>query len=144
MTVGTDTYITSTQYTTYADARGIVVNTATIEADLILSADFINTYYNLKEGYALPSDDLTKVESMLKIACKACELQQSGRLTLDESVMTGALIASESSDLTGTASESITYVDGGQITYKPRAPELDLLISKAGIQSYSSTGLVRG
>lgn len=144
MTVGTDTYITSTQYTAYADARGIVVNTATIEADLILSADFINTYYNLKEGYALPSEDLAKVESMLKIACKACELQQSGRLTLNESVMTGALIASESKTLDGVGGKSVSYIENSQVTYKPRVPELDLLISNAGILNYSSSGLVRG
>jgi len=38
-------YITEAEYLAYANARGIVVNLTTLDADRILSADFIDTFY---------------------------------------------------------------------------------------------------
>jgi hypothetical protein len=140
MTVGTDTYITSEQYQAWADARGIVPNFATLDADLILSADFINTYYTLKPGYALPSADLVKVDEMAKPAFKAMQMQQDGLLALDLAGLANGVLESESFNLQGTYSESNTYAAGTKPTFKPRVPELDLLMR---IFVVFSGGLVR-
>ena len=128
MTVGTDTYITSEQYQAYANARGITVLFETIDADLILSADFINTYYTLKDGYALPSTDLDLIAEMEKPALKAMEMQQAGLLTLDLAALSAGVVQSESKSLDGVGSKSVTYEAGTRSTYKPRAPQLDLLM----------------
>lgn len=142
MTVGTDTYITSAEYQTYADARGITVNFATVDADLILSADFINTYYTLKDGYALPSTDLELVAEMAKPALKAMEMQQAGLLTLDLAALSAGVVSSESKSLDGVGSKSVTYEEGTRSTYKPRTPQLDLLMKP--FIAFGSSGLVRG
>lgn len=142
MTVGTDTYITSEQYQAYADSRGITVQFATLDADLILSADFINTYYTLKDGYALPSTDLTLIAEMEKAACKAMEMQQAGLLTLDLAALSAGVVQSESKSLDGVGSKSVTYEAGTKSTYKPRTPQLDLLMKP--FIAFGSTGLVRG
>jgi hypothetical protein len=122
------TYITAEQYEAYAEARGIIPNPATLDADLVLSADFINTYYTLKEGYALPSTDTAKLAEMEKAACKACELQQKGLLTIDFAALSAGVVSSESKSLDGVGSKSTTYEQGTRPTFKPRTPELDLLL----------------
>jgi hypothetical protein len=66
--VGIDTYITESDYITYATTRGIAINSDTLSSDLVLSADFINIYYDLADGYALPSDDSAKVAELSKAA----------------------------------------------------------------------------
>lgn len=142
-TVGTDAYITSAEYTAYATARGIAIATATLDADIILSADFINTNYTLLEGYALPSTDTDKISALNKAALKACELQQAGRLTLPDSVFSAGVIASESKELAGVGSKSVTYEAGTQATSRPRTPELDNLIRQSGAVM-AGTGLKRG
>jgi len=142
MTVGTSTYITAEQYQAYADARGIIPNAATLDADLVLSADFINTYYTLKDGYALPSTDTAKLAEMEKAACKAMEMQQAGLLTLDLAGLANGVLESESFNLQGTYSESNTYVAGTKPTYKARTPQLDLLLKP--FIKFGSTGLLRG
>jgi len=142
MTVGTSTYITAEQYQTYADARGIIPNAATLDADLVLSADFINTYYTLKDGYSLPSTDADKLAQMEKAACKACELQQKGLLSIDFAALSAGVIASESKSLDGVGSKSTTYEQGSKATWKPRVPQLDLLMKP--FIAFGSTGLVRG
>jgi len=133
-TIGTNSYTDATAYNAYAAERGITVNSATLEADLILSADFIDTYYNFKgqpvsdtQAMKLPTNEVT-IADIIKGALKAVELQQSGRLTLDAAALTGALVESESKTLDGVGSVSKGYVAGSQVTYKARTPELDLLL----------------
>lgn len=133
-TVGTDSYITEAQYQAYADSRGISVDLGSIDADLVLSADFIDTYYTFKgqpvsgtQAMKLPTDCVA-IADIAKAALKAVELQQAGRLALDATALTGALVESESKTLDGVGSASKSYVAGSQVTYKARTPELDLLL----------------
>lgn len=125
-------YITQAQYEAYANERGITVNFATIEADLILSADFIDTYYTFKgsplQAYPqLPTDEVA-IADIERGALKAVELQQAGRLALDAAALTGGMITSETKSLDGVGSKSVSYVAGSQVTYKARTPELDNLL----------------
>lgn len=146
-TVGTNSYTTAALYEAYADERGITVKNHTLEQDLILSADFIDTYYNFKgqeldaaQAMSLPTD-VVAIADISKAALKAVELQQTGRLSLDASVLAGGLIASESKSLDGVGSKSVSYESGSQVTYKARVPELDRLLmpfTKGG------SGLQRG
>lgn len=133
-TIGTNSYTDATAYNAYAAERGITVNAATLDADLILSADFIDTYYNFKgkpvsdtQAMKLPTNEVA-IADISKGALKAVELQQAGRLALDAAVLTGALVDSESKTLEGVGSISKSYVEGSQVTYKARTPELDLLL----------------
>lgn len=133
-TIGTNSYTDATAYNAYAAERGITVNAATLDADLILSADFIDTYYNFKgakvsdtQAMKLPTDCVA-ISDIRKGALKAVELQQAGRLALDAAVLTGALVDSESKTLEGVGSISKSYVEGSQVTWKARTPELDLLL----------------
>lgn len=139
--VGTNAYITESDYLDYANLRGIEVKSATLEADIILSADFINTYYQLKDGYALPTSDLTSLSAIKDSALKACEMQQSGLLTIDLAALKGGVIESESSSV-GSLSSSVKYLAGSTPTSKPRAPALDMLLKKSGAIQFSN-GLVR-
>lgn len=143
VTVGTNAYITAAEYTDYAAERGITVTTATLDADIIKSADFINTYYSLQDAYKLPTTDTAAITAIKKAALKAVELQQAGRLTLNAAVLTGGVVQSESFDLQGTYSETVTYEAGTTPTIRPRTPELDNLIRQSGAVLVSS-GLVRG
>ena len=133
-TIGTNSYTDAAAYNAYAAERGITVNAGTIDADLILSADFIDTYYSFKgqpvsdtQAMKLPTNEVA-IADIIKGALKAVELQQAGRLALDAAVLTGALVDSESKTLDGVGSVSKSYVEGSQVTYKPRVPELDLLL----------------
>jgi hypothetical protein len=146
-TLGTNSYTTAAAYEAYAAERGIVVSNATLDQDLILSADFIDTYYTFKgqeldaaQAMSLPTD-VVAIADISKAALKAVELQQAGRLSLDATVLAGGLIAAESKSLDGVGSKSVSYESGSQVTYKPRVPELDRLLmpfTKGG------SGLQRG
>lgn len=146
-TLGTNSYTTAAAYEAYADERGITVKNHTLDQDLILSADFIDTYYNFKgqeldaaQAMSLPTD-VVAIADISKAALKAVELQQAGRLSLDASVLAGGLVASESKSLDGVGSKSVSYESGSQVTYKARVPELDRLLmpfTKGG------SGLQRG
>jgi hypothetical protein len=133
-TIGTNSYTDAAAYDAYASERGITVDVVTLDADLILSADFIDTYYNFKgsvvsdtQAMSLPTNEVA-IADIIKAALKAVELQQAGRLALDATVLTGALVDSESKTLEGVGSVSKSYLAGSQVTYKPRVPELDLLL----------------
>jgi hypothetical protein len=76
---------------------------------------------------SLPTNEVA-IADIIKAALKAVELQQAGRLALDATVLTGALVDSESKTLEGVGSVSKSYLAGSQVTYKPRVPELDLLL----------------
>ena len=134
ITLGTNAYTTAALYEAYAEQRGIVVNYATLDSDLVLSADFIDTYYTFKgqkvaddQPMQLPTD-VVSIAAILKGALKAVELQQAGRLALDAAALAGALIASESKSLDGVGSKAVSYESGSQVTYKARTPELDRLL----------------
>jgi len=143
VTVSTNAYVTAAEYEAYATERGISVTHGHLDADIIKSADFINTYYNLLEAYRLPTDDTAAIIAIKKAALKAVELQQAGRLTINAAVLTGGVVQSESFDLQGTYSETVTYEAGTTPTIRPRTPELDNLIRQSGAALFSS-GLVRG
>ena len=146
-TVGTNSYITQAQYEAYAAERGITVHHATVDHDLILSADFIDTYYNFKglvldeaQVMKLPTD-VVAIADITKAALKAMELQQADRLSLNPTILAGGLISSESKSLDGVGSKSVTYEQGTQVTFKPRVPELDLLLRPF---TNGGSGLQRG
>lgn len=146
-TVGTNSYTTAALYEAYADERGITVKNHTLEQDLILSADFIDTYYTFKgqeldaaQAMSLPTD-VVAIADISKAALKAVELQQAGRLSLDATVLAGGLVAAESKSLDGVGSKSVSYESGSQVTYKPRVPELDRLLMPF---TKGSSGLQRG
>jgi hypothetical protein len=140
-------YITSAEYATYANERGIAINMAALPADIILSADFIDTYYKFKgepldpaQPNALPTDQVSLAD-IKKAALKACEMQQAGLLTLDLAATANGIVSSESSSVDGIVSESISYEQGSRSTFKPRTPQIDLLLRPFLV---FSGGLVRG
>ena len=127
-------YITSAEYTTYANERGIHVNNGHLAQDIILSADFIDTYYKFKgepisptQSNALPTDQVS-ISDIKKAALKACEMQQAGLLTLDLAATANGIVSSESKSLDGVGSKSVTYEAGSRNTYKRSTPQLDLLL----------------
>lgn len=145
ITVGTNAYVTEAEYLTYADERFIIPNYATIQADIVKSADFIDTYYNFKgqpisdtQSMKLPTDQVT-IDNIKKAALKAVEMQQAGLLTLDlASVAAGQVKrVMEKVDVLET---EIEYVEGSQQTFKRKAPELDMLLRPFTV---GGTGLVR-
>jgi hypothetical protein len=140
-------YITSAEYTTYANERGIHVNNGHLAQDIILSADFIDTYYKFKgeplsptQPNKLPTDQVS-IADIKKAALKACEMQQAGLLTLDLAAIAGGIVSSESKSLDGVGSKSVTYEAGSRNTYKRSTPQLDLLLRPF---LAVSGGLVRG
>ena len=126
-TLATDSYVTESEYQTYADARGITVSAASIEADLVLSADFINTFYNLADQYKLPGIETAELAAINKAALKAAELQQAGRLTLDYKTLNAGTVVRERKKA-DVLEKEIEYASGSTPTVKPRVPELDMLM----------------
>ncbi len=126
-TLGTDSYVTSADYVAYCSTRGKIPGYATLEADLVLSADFINTYYALQDDYKLPMADLTLLPNIKMAALKAVELQQAGRLTIDFAAISVGVIKRERKKA-DVLEKEIEYQDGTASTFKPRVPELDLLL----------------
>lgn len=147
ITIGTNAYITAAEYTSYAAERGITVTSATLDADIIKSADFIDTYYNFKgdpvsdtQAMKLPTDQVS-IADIAKAALKAVEMQQAGLLTLDLAAVAGGVVASESKSLDGVGSKSVTYEAGTRSTFKVRTPQLDMLLRP--FLAFTS-GLIRG
>lgn len=147
ITLGTNAYVTSDDYEAYADERGILPNAVTLDADIIKSADFIDTYYNFKgevadpaQSMKLPTDQVT-IANIKKAALKAVEMQQAGLLTLNlVGVETGLVKrVMEKVDVLETETE---YVEGSQQTFKRRSPELDMLLRPYTVGG-TSGGLVR-
>ena len=126
-TLATDSYVTESEYQTYADARGITVDAGKIESDLVLSADFINTFYNLADQYKLPGIETAELAAINKAALKAVELQQVGRLTIDYAAIAGGVVK-RTKKKADVLEKEIEYQDGTTPTVKPRVPELDMLM----------------
>ena len=126
-TLATDSYVTESEYQTYADARGITVDAGKIESDLVLSADFINTFYNLADEYKLPGIETAELAAINKAALKAVELQQAGRLTLDYKALNAGAVVRERKKA-DVLEKEIEYAAGSTPTVKPRVPELDMLM----------------
>lgn len=147
ITIGTNAYITAAEYEAYADERGVLPNAVTLDADIIKSADFIDTYYNFRgevvtEGQPmkLPTDQVT-IANIKKAALKAVEMQQAGLLTLNLAGVETGLVkrVMEKVDVLETETE---YVEGSQQTFKRRSPELDMLLRPYTIGG-TNGGLVR-
>lgn len=144
-TLGTDSYVTAADYEAYATARGINADLTNLDADLIKSADFIDTYYNFKgqpvsdtQEMKLPTDQVT-IAAIKKAALKAVEMQQAGLLTLDlASVSAGAV--KRIMTKVDVLEKEVEYVDGSQSTFKRKTPELDMLLRPFVV---GNTGLVR-
>lgn len=145
ITVGTNAYITEAEYLAYADERFIIPNYSAIQADIVKSADYIDTYYNFKgqplsdaQSMKLPTDQVT-IANVKKAALKAVEMQQAGLLTLDlASVAAGQVKrVMEKVDVLETETE---YVEGSQQTFKRKSPELDMLLRPFTV---GGAGLVR-
>lgn len=147
VTVGTNAYITAAEYEAYAAERDITVTSATLDADIIKSAGFIDTYYTFKgdlvsstQAMKLPTDRVS-IADIAKAALKAVEMQQAGLLTLDLAAVAGGVISSESKSLDGVGSKSVTYESGTRSTFKVRTPQLDMLLKPF---LFYSGGLVKG
>lgn len=145
-TLANDSYATAAEYEAYALARGITVISAQLDADLVLSADFIDTYYNFKgdvldeaQPMKLPTDEVT-IDNIKKGALKAVEMQQAGLLTLDLAATQAGAVkrVMEKVDVLETETE---YVDGTQQLYRRKTPELDRLLRPFTIGG--NGGLVR-
>ena len=126
-TLATDSYVTESEYQTYADARGITIDVGKVESDLVLSADFINTFYNLADQYKLPGIETAELAAINKAALKAVELQQAGRLTIDYAAIAGGVVKRKREKV-DVIEEETEFQDGTTPTIKPRVPELDQLI----------------
>ena len=138
-------YITEAEYLAYANARGIVVNLTTLDADRILSADFIDTFYTFKgtpldaaQEMQLPTD-LVSVEAIRKGALKACEMQQGGLLAVQSATATSGVIKRLKTKV-DVLEKEVEYQDGTQPTGRPRTPELDRLLQPFVV---GGVGLVR-
>lgn len=139
ITVGTNAYITEAEYTAYAAERSITVHHGKIVSDIILSADFINNYYTLKEGYSLPTTDADKIAAIKKAALKAAEMQQVGLLSVDLKALSAGVVKRIMTKV-DVLEKEIEYQDGTQPTSKPRTPELDRLLRPFVV---GGVGLVR-
>lgn len=144
-TLGTDSYVTSADYEAYANARGINADLTKLDADLIKSADFIDTYYNFKgqpvsdtQEMKLPTDQVT-IAAIKKAALKAVEMQQAGLLTLDLASVSAGTVKRLMTKV-DVLEKEIEYVDGSQSTFKRKTPELDMLLRHFVV---GSAGLVR-
>jgi hypothetical protein len=137
--VGTNAYITESDYLSYANLRGIEVKSATLEADVVLSADFINNFYQLKDGYALPTTEAAKIAELAKAALKACEMQQAGLLSVNLAALSSGVVKRIMTKV-DVLEKEIEYQDGTQPTSKPRTPELDRLLRPFVV---GGVGLVR-
>ena len=138
-------YITEAEYTAYAAERGIVVNLATLDADRILSADFIDTFYQFKgqpldplQEMQLPTDQVA-VAAIKKAALKACEMQQAGLLSVNLAALSAGVVKRIMTKV-DVLEKEIEYQDGTQPTSKPRTPELDRLLRPFVV---GGVGLVR-
>jgi hypothetical protein len=138
-------YITEAEYTAYAAERGIVVDLATLDADRILSADFIDTFYQFKgqpldaaQEMQLPTDQVT-VAAIKKAVLKACEMQQAGLLTVNLAALSSGVVKRIMTKV-DVLEKEIEYQDGTQPTSKPRTPELDRLLRPFVV---GGVGLVR-
>lgn len=147
ITIGTNAYITAAEYEAYADERGILPNAVTLDADIIKSADFIDTYYNFKgevvdpaQTMKLPTDQVT-IANIKKAALKAVEMQQAGLLTLNLAGVENGLVKREMKKV-DVLEKEIEYVEGSQQTFKRRSPELDMLLRQYTIGG-TNGGLVR-
>lgn len=145
ITVGTNAYVTADDYEAYAADRGIQPNAVTLDADIIKSADFIDTYYNFRgqlvsdtQEMKLPTDQVT-IAAIKKAALKAVEMQQAGLLTLD---LASSQVGTVKRLMTkvDVLEKEIEYVDGSQSTFKRKTPELDMLLRPFTV---GNSGLVR-
>lgn len=127
ITVGTNAYITSEEYEAYAAERGISVSAAQLDYDVIKSADFINTFYNLAAEYKLPGIETAELLLINKAALKAAELAQAGRLSLDYAALNSGAVIRERKKA-DVLEKEIEYAAGSVPTVKPRVPELDMLM----------------
>lgn len=144
-TVGTDSYVTAAEFESYADARGIAVDDANLNSNLIKSADFIDTYYNFRgqpvsdtQEMKLPTDQVT-IAAIKKAALKAVEMQQEGLLTLDLASSQAGTVKRLMTKV-DVLEKEIEYVDGSQSTFKRKTPELDMLLRPFTV---GNSGLVR-
>lgn len=144
-TVGTDSYVTAAEFESYADARGITVDDANLSANLIKSADFIDTYYNFRgqpvsdsQEMKLPTDQVT-ISAIKKGALKAVEMQQAGLLTLDLTSSQDGTVKRLMTKV-DVLEKEVEYVDGSQSTFKRKTPELDMLLRPFVV---GGAGLVR-
>jgi hypothetical protein len=126
-------YITEAEYEAYAAERGITVDLATISADLILSADFIDTFYQFKgqpldplQEMQLPTDQVS-VAAIKKAALKSAEMQQAGLLSVDLAALSSGVVKRLKTKV-DVLEKEVEYQDGTQPTSKPRTPELDRML----------------
>lgn len=143
--VGTDSYVTAAEFQAYADARGITVDAANLDANLILSADFIDTYYNFRgqpvsdtQEMKLPTDQVT-IAAIKKAALKAVEMQQASLLDLDLASSQAGTVKRLMTKV-DVLEEEIEYESGSQSNFKRKTPELDMLLRPFTV---GNTGLVR-
>lgn len=144
-TLAIDSYATAAEYTAYANARGIPVQSGQLDADIIKSADYIDTYYNFKgepvdpvQPMKLPTDQVT-IANIKKAALKAIEMQQAGLLTLDLASVAAGQVKRVMKKVDVLEKET-EYVEGSQQTFKRKAPELDMLLRPFTV---GGNGLVR-
>lgn len=144
--VGTNAYITEADYLDYANLRGLTVNSATLEADVVLSADFIDAHYNFKgspvsdtQEMKLPTNEVT-IAAIKKAALKAAEMQQAGLLSVDLAGLSSGVVKRIMTKV-DVLEKEVEYQDGTQPTSKPRTPELDRLLRPFTVGG--GAGLVR-
>lgn len=147
ITVGANAYVTEAEYLAYADERFIIPNYATLQSDIVKSADFIDTYYNFKgqpvsdtQSMKLPTDEVT-IANIKKAALKAVEMQQAGLLELDLASVAAGQVKREMKKL-GTMEKETEYVEAQLQTFKRKTPEIDQLLRPYTVGGMSS-GLVR-
>lgn len=125
-------YITATAYKAWADARGYTYGTdAEIEAAAMLATDFIDANYTFKgtpqQDYRQLPTDVVSIADIEKAAAQATYLQLLGRLTVDPSTLTTAVITSESKQV-GSLSKSTSYAERARYTTTYPTTSVDKLL----------------
>lgn len=145
-TLATDSYVTEAEYQAYADARGIIVNVATLSFDRVKAADFLDRWYNFRgvvtdplQERSLPTDEVS-IANVKNASLLSVQMQQAGLLDLDLAATQAGAVKRimEKVDVLET---EIEYVDGTQQLYRRKTPELDRLLRPFTIGG--NGGLVR-
>lgn len=151
VTVGTNGYITVTDFKAWADSRGYTYGAdELVEAAIVVaSVDFIDTNYKFRGDPLSPTQEMqlptneVAIEDIQNAAAQAAYLQLIGRLFVDPANLgQGGQITSESKKL-GTLSTSTSYAEGYQYTTLYPTISIDNLMKKYIVSAGMGT-LIRG
>lgn len=134
ITVGTDAYISLADYKKWADARGYTYGTDdVVEAAIVIATDFMDATYTFRgqpvsdnQPLQLPTNEVA-IADIEKAIAQAVYLQLLGRLTVDPSTLTTAVITGESKQV-GSLATSTSYAERARYTTTYPTTSVDKLL----------------